>query len=453
MQQYRLKYFSTIFLFFVTVTIAFSQVDDIENQLVQEVENWNPVYKPVIGVGYGAFTFFGDVKNPNLMPFNGTPGYKVNVSTFLDNEHLIRANFYFMGGSLTGNERSTIDLARNMNFKSNILLFGINLNYDFDNFYNTYRKVHPYISLGFETFTFDSKTDKYGEEGVEYNYWDDGRIMNMEQAGSVGAIQVKRDFIYETSLRTEYDWGLGEYPQYSFGVPVDAGLDFWLADRVMFRLGASYHFVFTDNIDHVSSKNTSGVIGDKRNDDFMFTYVSLHLDLFSSDKTLTWEKLYAEVEWDPTMMGDDDADGYFDGWDDCPHTPFGVETDTLGCPLDSDFDGIDDYLDDEPNSRYGAYVDERGVEMTEDELIARLDMTNAVARKDIANYLRTPNSYSDYKRATSKEIPQKFVKIDADTDGYISFDEMMQAVDTFFDFESDLTTDDIYELNDFFFSQ
>jgi hypothetical protein len=357
-----------------------------------------------------------------------------------------------MGGSLTGNERSASDLARNMNFKSNILLFGINLNYDFDNFYKTYRKVHPYISLGFETFTFDSKTDIYGAEGVQYNYWSDGSIMNMTE-GNVGAVQIKRDFKYETGLRDYVDWGLGDYPQYSFGVPLDAGLDFWLADRVLFQVGAAYHFVFTDEIDHVSYKNTSGVIGDKLRDNFLFTYVSLHLDLFSSDKTLTWEKLFAEVDWDPTLMGDEDADGYFDGWDDCPHTLFGVETDTLGCPLDNDYDGIPNYLDDEPNSRYGAFVDERGVEMTEEQVIASLDMSKAVARKDVANYLRTPSSYDNYKRATSKEIPQKFKKVDNDADGYISFDEMMKAVDTFFDFESELTTDDIYELNDFFFSQ
>jgi hypothetical protein len=452
MQKLQSKYLLTILMLGITLIPAFSQVDEIENQLVQEVENWNPVYKPVIGVGYGAFTFLGDVKNPNFALFNGTPGYLVNVATFLDNKHFVRANFYFMSGSVSGNERSTTDLSRNMNFKSDLLLFGLNLNYDFDNFYKTYRKVHPYVSLGFETFTFDSKTDVLGAEGTPYHYWSDGRIMNMAE-GSTGAVQMKRDYKYETSLRSYEDWGLGNYPQYSFGVPVDVGLDFWLADRVLFRVGGAYHFVFTDNIDHVSSKNTSGVIGNKRNDDFLFTYVSLHLDLFSSDQTLTWEKLYAEVDWDPTLMGDEDADGYFDGWDNCPNTPFGVETDTLGCPVDNDLDGIPNYSDDEPNSRYGAFVDERGVEIPEDKLIASTDISKAVAHKDADNYIRTPNSYADYKRPSSKEIPEKFKKVDADGDGYISFDEMMKAVDTFFDFESELSTDDIYQLNDFFFSQ
>ncbi|MBN2487205.1 MAG: hypothetical protein JXB34_14620 [Bacteroidales bacterium] len=451
MLQIRLKYLLVVFALCLTVIPVFSQVDDIEKQLYGEVENWNPVYKPVIGVGYGVFNFMGDVKNPSLTPFNGTPGYKVNVSTFLDNNHYIRANFFFLTGSLSGNERSTTNLNRNLNFKSDLLLFGINLNYDFDNLYKTYRKVHPFISVGLETFTFESKTDSFGYENVRYHYWPDGSIRNLPE-GSAGSAIIKRDYTYETGLR-ENDWGVGNYPQYSFGVPIDAGIDFWISDRVLFRVGAAYHFVFTDNIDHVSSKNTRGVIGNKQMDNFMYSYVSLHLDLFSSDKTIKWEKMFADVEWDPTLMGDEDADGYFDGWDNCPNTPFGVETDTLGCPIDSDLDNIPDYLDDEPNSRYGAMVDNQGVELTDDQVIALLDQTNAVARKDIAAYIRTPSSYAGYKRASGKTIPQKFQKIDSNTDGNISFDEMMGAIDRFFDFESELSTDDIYELNEFFFLQ
>lgn len=136
-----------------------------------------------------------------------------------------------------------------------------------------------------------------------------------------------------------------------------------------------------------------------------------------------------------------------------PGTPFGVETDTTGCPLDDDWDGIPNYLDDEPNSRYGAYVDDRGVEIPDDELIALLDNSSAVPREDVALYLRTPGSYASYQQITAEEIPEKFERIDTDSDGYISFDEILDEIDNFFDFESDLSSDDIYELNNFFFSQ
>lgn len=456
----RIKYLVLILSLSMAANTSLFAQGDIEDYLVGKVENINMVYKPVVGVGIGAFNFLGDVQNPNLTPFNGTLGYKVNLSTFVDNNNYIRANFYAMLGQLTGNERNvkinadnSVDLSRNLNFKSDILMFGFNLNYDFDHWIKRHRTIHPFVSVGFEIITFDSKTDSIGAENTRYHYWTDGSIRNMPE-GSAGAQLMKRDFRYETDLR-QFDWGLGDYPQYAFAVPVDAGFDFWLSDRVMFRVGASYHFVFSDAIDHVSHKNdpSLGPVGNKRGDDFIFSYFSLHLDLFTSDRELEWNALAREIEFDATLMGDEDGDGVFDGWDHCPGTPWGVETDTTGCPRDTDKDGISDYLDDEPESRRGAMVDERGVEMSNEDVIKRIDQTNAVAREDVSKYLREPSSYAHYKKLTYKEIPEKFKKVDADGDGYISFDEMMDAIDGFFDFDSELGTDDIYELNEFFFTQ
>ena len=453
-----------ILLFLIALPISTFAQGDIDDLLSGEVENLNPVYKPIIGVGVGAFNFLGDVRNPDIMPYNGTLGYKVNVATFLDNNHYLRANFTFLYGSLAGNERKVVfnnegvvDLSRNLNFKSDIMAFGINLNYDFDNFYKSFKRVHPFISVGIETFTFDSRIDSLSGN-IPYNYWSDGSIRTLPENSDATTPLLPRDYVYETPLRTSADWGQGiNYPQYGFAVPVDVGLDFQVTDRVMFRIAASYHLTFTDLIDHVSHENdpniSGAVIGDKRNDDFLYSYFSLHLDLFSSDQTLTWNKLAQMIDFDPTLMGDEDSDGYFDGWDDCPNTPFGVEVDTSGCPLDDDLDGIPNYLDDEPNSRYGAFVDERGVELSENDLIKRLDMSKAVAREDVPLFVRTPSSYSTYHRTSSIEIPDKFKHIDLNDDAYISFDEMMKEIDTFFDFDSELHSDDIYELNEFFFTQ
>ncbi len=451
-----LRWFKNIALFIILLSPAslLGQGDILDIVGTKEVENINPVYKPIIGVGIGAYNFLGDVKNPNLTLFNGSPGYKLNVATFVDNNHYIRANFFLMGGSLSGNERSAPDPARNMNFKSDILMFGVNLNYDFDNFYKTYRKLHPFVSVGFEMINFDTKTDVLGENGERYNYWLDGSIRSApESISDNSAALLKRDYDYESNIKDEYEFGMGNYAQYGFAIPVDIGLDYFLTDRVMFRIGASFNYSFSDLIDHVSHANTEGVIGNKQNDHFVFSYFSLHLDLFSSDKTLTWERLFAEIEFDPTLMGDEDGDGYFDGVDQCPGTPFGVQVDTSGCPFDDDLDGIPSFLDDEPLSRYGVFVDARGVEMSVEEVINSLDMSEAVDRENIDQYIRTPSSYADYKRFIAKDIPEEFKPIDGDEDGYISFDEMMNAIDGFFDFDSELSPDDIEKLNNFFFSQ
>lgn len=444
-------------------SLTFGQVE-LEDLFNVEVDNINRVYKPIIGIGAGTYNFFGEVHNPNQLPFNGNLGYKVNISTFVDNNHYIRANFFFMLGSMSGNERNSGDslsLTRNLNFRSNILLFGINLNYDFDNFYKNPRILHPFVSIGLETFTFESKTDlsaTIGTEEIPYNYWTDGTIRTDPEAMATASTEImSRDYTYETDLRKDVDWGQENYPQYAFGIPVDAGFDLFLSDRVMFRVGASYNIVFNDNLDHVSSLNdpAKGPVGNKWGDDFLFTYATIHLDLFSSDKTLLVNRYSIDIDdYDYTIMwNDDDEDGVEDYRDKCQGSPYGVEVDTAGCPLDDDLDGVPNYMDDERNSRYGAIVDDNGVEMSDDDLIARLDMSNAVPRSDIEKYIRKPESYAGYNRRTNIVIPAKFAKIDKDNDNYISYDEMMNAVDGFFDFESDLTTEDIYELNELFFSQ
>ncbi len=456
MSLFRNIAFVSLGLFFTVH--AYSQ-GNIEDLLYQEVDNLNPVYKPVIGFGIGTFNYYGNVHDPKQNPFGGTLGYRVNITTFVDNKHYIRGSLNFMGGSLSGNERSYSNPMGNLNFKSDVLLFGFDLNYDFKNFYKKYRRVHPFISIGAEMMTFNSKVDSFTTiEGVpvRYNYWSDGTIHSVPETAAnlpnASSTIIQRDYKYETDLR-QYDWGRGKYPQYTFAIPVDVGLDFWLTDRLMFRVGTSYHFTFSDDIDHASSKNTSGVIGEKKHDNFMFNYISMHLDLFSSKKTLVVQRLFADVEFDPTLMSDEDNDGVFDGWDKCPGTPFGVAVDSTGCPLDDDHDGVPNYLDEEPNTRYGAYVDDHGVEIPEDKLIAQLDMSGAVLHKDAELYIQKPSAYSHYKNISSKEIPDKFKAVDTNKDGYISFDEILNEIDKFFDFKSDLSSDDIYELTNFFFAQ
>lgn len=441
---------------------ARAQEDELERLLHEEVENINPVYKPVVGFGAGVLNYLGDIKNNYYTPTIGTLGYKVNLATYIDNGHFLKAEFFFMGGKLNGNERSLVDTL-NFNFQTTIYNFGFDINYDFDHLYKKKdRRIHPFISIGFSTMLFNSKTDSLGSyydevsgtyKETKYNYWSDGTIRDIpESLGNTDLSHLmQRDFTYETPLRSN-DLGVGEYAQYAFVIPIDFGIDMQISDRIMIRVGNSFNYVFSDNIDHVSSKNTSGRIGKKGNDMFNYTYVSFHLDLFSSAKTLKIERLFREMEFDPMLFGDNDNDGALDGWDDCPGTPLGVATDSAGCPLDSDNDGIYDYMDKEQFSRPGAYVNDDGVEISEDDVIALLNQSMAVGRNEIDLYIRRPDSYAG-RRSSGGPIPEKFMGVDTDKDGYISFDEMLKEIDRFFDFESDLTTDDIYELNSYFFSQ
>jgi hypothetical protein len=440
-----------------------AQEDELDDLLTEEVENINPVYKPVVGFGVGVLNYFGDIHNTYYTPTLGTLGYKINLSTFIDNKRIIKADFFFMGGTINGNERSYTNLQHNFNFQTSIYNFGIDVNYNFDNLYKKKnRKIHPFVSLGISTMLFNSRTDSIGtyydpdsklNVVAPYHYWSDGTIRSVSEASGDPDVThlMSRDFSYETPLR-QHDWGLGQYSQYAFVIPFDFGIDMQVSDRMMIRVGNSFCYSFSDVVDHVSSKNTSGRIGSKGNDMFNYTYVSFHLDLFSSAKTLKIERLFRDMEFDPMLFGDEDNDGWMDGWDECPGTPLGVSTDSTGCPIDSDKDGVDDYLDKEPYSRSGAWINDDGVEITEEALIAKLDQSMAVNHNEIDFYIRRPDSYAGRKHG-NVPIPDKFKPIDTDNDKYISFDEMLKEIDRYFDFESKLTAGDIYELNSFFFSQ
>jgi len=444
--------------------VVTAQENELDRLLNEEVENINPVYKPVVGFGAGVLNYFGDIRNTYYSPTLGTLGYKVNLSTYLDNKRIYRAEFFFIGGKLNGNERSYTNPLHNFNFQTSIYDFGFDINYDFDHFYKKKdRRIHPFISLGFSTMLFNSRADSLGRyydpdlgqyvDNVRYNYWTDGTIRNIPQSYGDNSLghAMKRDFTYESPLR-QNDWGLGKYAEYAFVIPFDFGIDMQISDRMMLRVGNSFCYAFSDVIDHVSSKNTSGRIGKKGYDMFNFTYVSFHLDLFSSAKTLKIERLFREMEFDPMLFGDEDNDGWMDGWDQCPGTPLGVTTDSIGCPVDSDRDGVYDYLDKEASTRAGVWVNDDGMEITEEALIAKLDRSMAVGRNEIDFYIRRPESFTA-RRSGNVQIPEKFKAVDTDKDNYISFDEMLKEIDRYFDFESRLSAGDIYELNTFFFSQ
>ncbi len=61
---------------------------------------------------------------------------------------------------------------------------------------------------------------------------------------------------------------------------------------------------------------------------------------------------------------DSDGDGVMDDADACPDTPYGVDVDSSGCPLESDLDtdgdGVVDSIDVCPNTIVGALVDDAG---------------------------------------------------------------------------------------------
>jgi len=161
--------------------------------------------------------------------------------------------------------------------------------------------------------------------------------------------------------------------------------------------------------------------------------------------------LFAELDdFDYTMFEDEDSDGIIDAVDDCPGTPSGVEVDTLGCPYDDDNDGVPNFMDNERNTPAGSIVDENGVTLSEEALVNMLASKEAVSRRDLFLYLASIKSGD---RLSLMDMPEKFHSLDTDGDNYLSFDELLKAIDDFFDYQSELVTDEVYQVINFFFAQ
>lgn len=400
-------------------------------------------YKPVIGAGIGTLNYIGDVNNNFKTAVSGPIAPKITLSSYLDKARRFNLEFFYLQGSISGNQ---IKPGSTLNFKSDITDFGANLRLTPVGLQLGKWKLSPYIGLGIEMIRFDSKGDLKDAEGNLYTYTSNGNILDID--GNL----TSRDYTYETDLRELDEYGYGKYPETSFGIPLDLGMDLALTERISMRFGTSFHFLFSDYVDNQVS-NDQGLFGNSGNDIITNAYVSMHVDLFNMPFIMNLPKLFVEAEFDEVMIEDEDGDMVQDYFDQCPFTPFGAEVNSEGCPLDDDQDGVPNFMDKEVNTPIGAFINEEGVQLTEEELIALCSLQEAVSREDVSYYLNRYIVFSRYRRGAGDSIPDKFMPFDTDSDGIISFDELLQSIDAFFDFRTFLSKEDIYEFVEFFFNQ
>lgn len=411
------------------------------------------VYKPVVSFSYGILNFLGDVNNSQFTTSIGTPAAKLNLATFIDKKKNFVFNFNFTTGKLSGNAYSHSELERNLNFKTDLVSMGVNLEYRFGHLFPEEALVKPYISLGLETIYFSPKGDLSDADGSAYYYWSDGTIREEAEAVSGTAGLLYRDYTYETDLRLREaeEFGLGDYSQWALSIPAGAGFHLRIDKRAFLSLGVSYHYTLTDFLDNVAYEGTS-VKGNKGMDSYIYTHVTAHYDLFSLPIFNRVDRLYSDIDFDPVLFDDEDEDLVVDVADHCPGTPPGVEVDSLGCPLDGDRDGVADYLDEELDTAPGAWVDEEGRTVSEDEHLNALQSRyNPMPREEVEQY--NTLIMNNYRLPSATEIPERYRALDVDGDGYISFEELLFTIDKYFDFQLDLSLDELREVNEFFFSQ
>jgi len=395
-----------IVLFFTLFSYAQDSIVPLDS-IVKEVELEPLIFRPRISLGTGMFTFVGDVANNHK-------GYHPTVSRLARDLRITQdlnqnfdLSFYVLFGQVSANERT---LTRNLNFNSHITTGGAVVTYNFYHILNPKRKINPYVSAGVESVEFLSKADLKDANGNYYHYWSDGSIRNIDEnaPNASNAVEIFRDYTYESELRDADLDGFGKYQERTMAIPVDLGVNMHLSKRIKARMGVSMHFTFTDLIDNVTANSVGNRKGDAQNDKFLYTHFALTYD-FGKEKIIE-EPLLEDENLSPEDLlasdtSDYDGDGVIDFLDKCIQTPkHAFPVDEHGCPIDYDQDLVPDYRDDEPNSLFGALVNPRGVTQYDDDL-ERLYLA----------YIDSSGSYYEEERHTTvsgeEGLPRKTVKI------------------------------------------
>ena len=346
--------------------------NSFSNEFIEDEETSTDefLFKPQLSLGTGMLTFYGDIGSNHR-------GYHPMVSRLATTLRLINPlndfldlGFYVLFGQISANERT---LTRNLNFNSNITTGGVTINYNFNHFLKKGRNVEPYIHVGLESIEFLSKTDLQDANGNTYYYWSDGTIKDMAEndPNADNAVDLVRDYTFESDIREQNFDGFGKYQERTFGIPLELGANFHVGERLKFRVGSSVHFTFTDLIDGVTSESLGNRIGDARNDKMLYTHIAMCYDFNIKSKKKPKVDIIDEDSEKYYKEDVEDADGdlIVDHMDKCPNTLQGVEVDEFGCPLDDDIDGVANSFDDELLSLEGALVDINGVTMTDDDHI------------------------------------------------------------------------------------
>ena len=309
-----------------------------------------------ISAGGGLTRFMGDVQDAservNVHVLGNRPAADLNVGVVLSKSFVLNVNGIY--GKISGNENT---FREHRNFESTMVLAGANVEYNFGHFWKERLPVfNPFITAGAYYGNYSRiSTDLFGENGEQYFYWSNGRILDREETNdhqlNQEAQNISRDYNYETSLV--------DNPVHTFLAAVGFGVELHISRALSVRLMSRYFHSISDNIDG----HFSGGIENAR-DGFFLNQLSLALNtsVFSKKNRTkpVYKYLFDASQLEVLEQEDRDGDGVLDMDDRCAATPAGIEVDKNGCPLDNDEDGIADYVDVEPNTPKGEIVNTKG---------------------------------------------------------------------------------------------
>ncbi|HRF80485.1 MAG TPA: hypothetical protein PL070_10410, partial [Flavobacteriales bacterium] len=225
--------------------------------------------KPTFGLGPGMFAFYGDVghQHGRYSPLVTRVGYELRATTPIT--PWLEGGIHVLHGRLGVNERS---LTRNLNFDSRITTGGVMFRYNFLQLLNPKRVVEPYINVGFESVEFLTKTDLRDAQGRLYHYWSDGTIRDIDElaANAGDAVELQRDYTYESDVRESNLDGFGKYLERTWAIPVGIGARMDIGHGFDFRMGTTMYLTRSDLIDGITPESKGDRAGTAGNDRFLF---------------------------------------------------------------------------------------------------------------------------------------------------------------------------------------
>lgn len=416
---------------------------------------------PSIGVGVGPVSFFGDIDNRNsyFKYHQMRYGYSLRIE-----ERIWSALGVSLGGMYGQVAENQRDLLTYKNFESTIMHGELDVLIYLDNNWiiNRASRFSPYLFGGVGYMMFEPKGDFLNEDGKPYILWEDGTIRTeLPDETTISHIdptspdynRTNFDGSYETAIDVAYG-DSATFEKASLTIPIGLGLRYKLSDKFNFDVRGTFVLTQTDYLD--AFKVGGGSIMD--NDQFLYTEINFSYNIGSKSPGRE-SSVYDDVSFEGIDEGDDDGDGVPNMADKCANTPSGVTVNEDGCPPDMDLDGVPDYKDEEPNSPAGAIVDIDGVTIGEEAVLVK-DDTLAAQRKHLKEVYPSsaPEPVGQYHKFEEVKTGSKvdlgeFREVDLNNDGYISADEISNAIDAFFDGELDYTASKLHSLIDFFFDQ
>ena len=378
------------------------------------------LYKPIISVGVGTLSFFGDIgdtvqgKNRiNRAPFQGGFSYTLRLVNPI-NDYLDVA-FYAMFGSTSVRQTTPSSLSLNptpngLSFRSSIKSGGITFNYNFNQLLKKGHIVEPYVHLGIESIEYNSEIDT--DPNDPSNFYDsDVSIFSVDQPTN----------------------------KYAVGIPLEIGAHVHIGNKIKFRVGSAIHFTSTDYIDGINN-SVKFPFGSGK-DNLLFTHIAIAYDFNTKKAKPPLDPLMDEISMNLLLQDtiDSDGDSVVDHIDFCAKTPLNTPVDQFGCPLDDDLDGVINSKDKELLTMEGVIVNENGVTMTEDDFMlayrkyrdstGKYSQWDTIYNKSYAGPIRPKLTISEIIKVEPVKKPTKelFIVVGSDVQG-VSSEELWEKL-------------------------